>query len=78
MPQEQQRHTRYAGNGREHVVVVVPGDADVDEPEHVGQRLAWPPLWLGVVSERAQHAAVDPERLQDSERVVEGEDVGGG
>jgi hypothetical protein len=31
-----------------------------------------------VVSERAQHAAVDPERLHDSERVVESEDVGGG
>jgi hypothetical protein len=31
-----------------------------------------------VVSERAQHAAVNPERLQDGERVVEGEDVGGG
>ena len=25
-----------------------------------------------------QHATVDPERLQDGERVVEGEDVGGG
>ncbi len=34
--------------------------------------------WLGVVSERAQYAAVDPERLDDSGRVVESEDVGGG
>ena len=43
-----------------------------------GRGSAPPAPWLGVVSERAQHAAVDPERLQDSERVVEGEDVVGG
>jgi hypothetical protein len=36
------------------------------------------PPWSGVVSERAQHAAVDPQRLQESERVVLGEYVGGG
>ena len=34
------------------------------------------PSWLGVVSERAQHATVDPQRLHDGDRVVRGEDIG--
>ena len=33
-----QRHARDPGNRREHVVVVVPVDADEDETEHVGQQ----------------------------------------